>query len=254
VPVKNLLLSSLRAVIKAYPAVIPHLKGKARWVAFGSAQITPVPIPPGYVDFQWSGKTVEFYQSTLERLIRSVYNGDLGGEFLDILANLVQGQLTQAFESVWAEEGEEGALPDYLAEVLENMILSEYDHADGLYRDAVDARVDEMPIDPLIARAALWASRYTDAENEARRLIALNNGEKLEWIEGDTEDKCDTCVALDGIVAYAATWDELGVRPQSPPNDAILCGGWHCDCKLQVTDKRVTRGAREKIQSVISKG
>lgn len=251
----SLLLSALRATIKHYPAVVPHLKGKMRWIYWAfHPQNSYNRVIKYWVERGWDEiKTPEYYQSTLERLIRSVYNGDLGGEFLDILANLVQGQLTQAFESVWEEENE-GPLPDYLSSALDNMILSEYDHADGLYRDTVDARVDETPIDPLLGRAALWAGRYTDAENEARRLIALENGDKLEWVEGDTEEKCETCLALDGIVAYASTWDELGIKPQSPPNESLECGGWKCQCTLQATDKRVTRGARDKILSIISKG
>jgi hypothetical protein len=250
----NILLSSLRAVIKAYPAVIPHLKGKARWVAFGSAQITPVPMPPGYMGFRWSGKTVEFYRSTLERLIRSVYNGELGGEFIDILANLIYGQLDQAYRQAWDEEGDGEEYPEYLADSFEQMYLAEYDHVDSYFQAIIDARVDETSIEPLLERAALWANRYEDAQNEARRLIALENGDKLEWVEGDTEEKCEICIALDGIVAYASTWDELGVKPQSPPNERLTCGGWKCQCRLEATDKRVTLGSREKILSIISKG
>lgn len=203
--------------------------------------------------FETYYKTYDYFLSTLERLVRSVYDGNLSGEFIDIMASLIYGQLDQAYRGVWDEEGD-GEYPEYLADSFEEMYLSQFDYVDQYYRDIVDARVDETPIDPLIARAALWASRFTDAQNEARRLIALEGGEKLEWVEGDTLEKCSVCLALDGIVAYASTWNELGVKPQSPPNESLECGGWKCGCKLQVTDKRVTRGSRDKILSIVSKG
>jgi len=58
------------------------------------------------------------------------------------------------------------------------------------------------------------------------------------WVFDDTAEKCDTCLALNGIVAYAWEWETAGFRPQSPPNALLTCGGWHCECELRHTEKR----------------
>lgn len=198
-------------------------------------------------------KTYDYFLQQLEGLIEGVYDGNLGGEFIDIMANLISGQLTQAFEQAWADEEGDGDLPDYLTGPLEEMILGQFDHVDQLYRDVVDARVDEQPIDALLARAALWANQWTSAYNEAVRLITLENGGNLEWVEGDTQDKCETCLALNGIVAPASVWDELGVHPQGFPNDVLACKGGHCDCKLEPTDKRKSPKAYDLILAAVSR-
>lgn len=256
----NLLSSTIRAVVERYPALIPHLKGRARWIAI-------VSMPNYKYWFFQHGeivgelhrepygiiKTYDYYLQQLERLIRSVYQGNLGGEFIDIMANLISGQLTQAYEQAWTDEEGEGELPDYLASSLEDMILNEYDHVDQLYRDIVDARVDETPLDPLLSRAPLWANKWTDAYNRAVALITSENGGNLIWVYGDTEH-CDSCLALNGVVARASEWEELGVHPQQPPNDMIDCGGWRCQCSLQPTEQRRSPKAYNTIMNIVQKG
>lgn len=206
-------------------------------------------------DNHWipEGKTYEFFLDALEGLIQGVYDGNVAGDFIDIMANLISGQLTQAFEQAWAENEEEGDLPDYLTGPLEDMILGQYEHVDQLFRDIVDARVDEEPIDALLARAALWANQFTSAYNEAVRLITLENGGNMVWQFGDTEH-CETCRQLDGIIAPASVWDELGVHPQGAPNDILDCGGWRCGCSLTSTDQRKSPKAYDLILNAVQKG
>lgn len=250
----NLPLRVLRTVVTHYPAVIPYLKGRARWVAFvyEAHDYKFWWSTDANIQIQLAYKTYDYFLSNLERLIASVYNNDLGGEFIDIMANLISGQLTQAYEQAWADEEGEGDLPDYLTGPLEEMILGQYDFVDGFYREIVDARVDEEPIDALLARAALWANQWTSAYNEAVRLITLENGGNMVWQFGDTEH-CETCRQLDGIIAPASVWDELGVHPQQPENDLLDCGGWRCGCSLTPTDQRKSPKAYDLILNAVSK-
>jgi hypothetical protein len=202
---------------------------------------------------EWDGerKTYDYFLSTLERLIRSVYSGLLGGEFIDITANLIQGQIFQAYEQAWLDDGNLLPLPSFLQSAAEQAVLKQFDYVDQLYRDIVDARVDNTPIDPLIARAPLWANRFSEAQSNANALIALEMGGKLVWVEGDTKDKCKTCVALDGIVAYASIWTRLNVHPQGAPNPYIKCEGWNCSCQLLPTTERQTRDAEKRIMAAV---
>ena len=226
----------IRQVVKIYPEVKPLLSNRARWML-------------GIPDI----KTYDYFLTELSRMIRNVYTGNMGGDFIDIMANLISGQLTQAYNQAWKDEGGEGSLPDYLSQSLEDAILNQYDFVDGLYRDIVDARVDKTPIDPLLARAPLWAERWNEAYNTAVLLITSENGGNLVWELGETEQHCTTCAALNGIVARASEWEELGVKPQSAPNDVLECGGWKCDCRLSPTDKRRSPKAYDMIMNIVSK-
>lgn len=246
----NLYLSTIKQIITYFPAVVPYLKGRARWVAYAIEKQV-------YTTEYWQsigiGKTYQYMVNQIEGLVQGVYDNNVSGEFIDIMANLISGQLTQSYEQAWKDEEGEGELPDYLTESLETMILDQYDYVDQYYRDIVDARVDETPIGPLLARATLWANRWNEAYNQATLLIRADNGDNLEWVIGETEEHCPECFALNGIVAKASEWEELNVHPQGAPNDKISCGGWKCDCSLSPTDKRRSPKAFESIMNIVSK-
>jgi len=187
-------------------------------------------------------------ENAIEGLVNGVYNGNIGGQFIDTLANIISGQLTQAYRQAWEDEGmTDYFAPDYLSESLEAMILGQYDYVDQFYRDIIDARVDGTSVEPLLARAKLWANRWNEAYNEAVRLITLQGGGNLVWEYGDAEH-CNTCLSLNGIVARASEWDTLGVKPQG---DMLECGGWNCKCALVSTDKRRSPNAYGRIEEIL---
>lgn len=230
----NVLLKQIREVVKAVPDVKPYLSGKARFALY---------VPEHF-------KTLEFMLGQIRRLVTSLYNNQIGGDFIDIMANIISGQLRDAYIQAWNEYGETGELPDYLQSAYEADVLAQYDHVDGFFRDIIDARIDGKPIDPLIARVDLWANRWTESYNNAIRLIQVENGGNLEWVYGDT-DHCETCMNLNGIVMSAREWDTLGVKPQSAPNNKLECGGWKCQCRLEPTGKRRSPGAYGRVEEII---
>jgi len=196
-------------------------------------------------------KTYDFMLRTIEGLVKGVYNGNVSGDFVDIMQSLITGQMTQAYQQAWEDSGETSfSLPDYLQSALQATIneQADFDFIYNFYQDIVDAKVDGTPIEPLLARAELWAQRYTEAYNDAVHLMELENGGKEEWVLGDTEQHCWICRSLNGIVMYAHEWEELGIEPQNAPNPILSlsngdengCGGWRCDCRKQPTDRRRT--------------
>jgi len=221
----------IQTVAARYPAIVKHLTGRARWIAC---------VQGGEY------KTYEFFLSTVSALIESVYEGSLGGEFINIMKNLILGQISQAYETAWIDDGNEPPPPEYLRDASQAAVLAQYEHIEGLYRAVVDARVDNTPLAPLLARAPLWAQRYPEAYNDAKLLIAAETGGKLQWKLGRTEKHCPFCSAFNGLVAYASEWRELGIQPQNAPNPALTgtrhgekgCEGWRCDCSLDNTDRR----------------
>ena len=196
-------------------------------------------------------KSYDYMLTQIERLVRSLYNDQIAGEFVDVMANLISGQLWDAYSKAWAEEGTGGEVPEYLVASYDAAVLAQYSFVDQYYRDIVDARLDKTPLEPLIARAQLWANRWNEAYNEAVRLITVDSGGNLEWKLGATEEHCPECAALDGMVARASDWDILGVKPQNAPNSKISCEGWRCDCSLLPTKKRRSPGAYGRIEEIL---
>jgi hypothetical protein len=166
------------------------------------------------------------------------------------LKNLIKGQMRKAYEEAWKEDGNELPLPEYLATAAAALVDEQAGYVDGYYKAIVDARVGATSIEPLMYRAELWANRYTQAKNDAVALISAENGGKLVWMEGDTADKCDTCLALNGVVAYATEWQQAGFKPQNAPNAMIDCGGWNCQCRLESTEKRRSPRALETLMNI----
>lgn len=225
----------LSAIIRAVPSVIPYLS-PATWQALKAAM-----------------KTYDYFLSVLERLIETVYNGTLGGEFIGILEDLILGQISQAYESAWTDEGNELPVPDYLRDASQAAVRDQQSYVDGFYREIIDARVDGTPINPLLARASLWANRYNESYNDALLLIGSKEGGNLVWRLGATEKHCSSCSSLNGIVARASEWESLDVHPQGAPNGLLECGGWKCDCSLESTTQRRSPKAYESILNAVSR-
>ncbi len=225
-----LLFKTIKAATLRYPEIVSQLDKEARYIA-----VSAVPY-----------KSQEYFLSNITRLVTSLYDGNIGGDFTDILSSLIQGQINDAYQQAWKDDGGEPPIPEYLEDAANEAVLSQWEFVQGFYESIVDAQVDETPIEPLLSRAQLWANQWTSNYGNAVRLIALENNDNLVWKYGDT-DHCDTCRQLDGIVAKASTWDELGVQPQNGPNPALICQGFRCQCTLTPTKRRQTPKAYDLI-------
>lgn len=193
----------------------------------------------------WEVKTFDFFLRVLRSSVRKVYNGDMGGDFIDIIANLLQGQLTQAWRNGLRDANYK---PDEASDAeIEKIILREFDHVDGYYRDIVDARVDGAPLEPLLARAEIWANRYDDVYNQAvlfatPETTPSGDPQNLIWKYNPEKEHCDECASLNGIIATFTEWKESGYHPYADwdgnlPNESLGCGGWRCGCELTPTDE-----------------
>lgn len=191
-------------------------------------------------------KSYDFYLSNIERLTRTLYNNQIGGEFIDLMANLISGQFLDAYEKAYFDEGYTGELPSYLLTSYQDDVLKQYDFVDGFFRDIIDARLDGKPIDGLLSRARMWANRWNEAYQNALRAIAVENGGNLIWEYGDA-DHCDTCRSLNGIVASAKEWEVSGLRPQG---DMLDCHGYNCKCTLTPTKKRRSPKALDALITI----
>lgn len=195
-------------------------------------------------------KTIPFFLRAMRRLVQTLYDGYISGEFIETAKNLISGQIRKAYQEVWKQDGTDESFPAYLEQAAAVKIAEQQSFVDGYYRDIVDAKINATSIEPLLMRVDLWVNRYNESKDEAAHLIALENGGKEIWIEGDTVDKCPTCLALDGIVAYAREWEAAGFRPQNAPNKMLDCEGWHCGCRREPTTKRRSPRALETLMNI----
>jgi len=196
-------------------------------------------------------KSIEQYDRQLWEYTLALFRGGDSGEFIDKFTAAISNQLTRAWNEgsrsvgVEPEDMTEEDL-SYLKEIIDN----EYEHILDL-GTAIEASRELELVEfrqAFRSRIDLWVARYTDVVSRARSYFG--NKTRLIWVEGDTKDKCDSCVALDGIVAFAFEWEQSGVRPQSPPNGTLTCGGWECQCRLDVTDKRRSPNALKRIMDI----
>jgi hypothetical protein len=213
-----------------------------------------------------AAKTQEMFQRQLWSYALDFFRGDMSdAEFEQSFFDAISGQLTKA----WNEGADEvGVLPeDYTDEdnaIIDGIIADEQSYVTNIgvdILDAIEAREVPGKITPeelnafrseFGARIDMWANRYTDVNNQAK--LHFGGKEKLVWHLGATEKHCDSCSRLDGIVAYADEWNEAGIRPQSPPNSALICSGWNCDCSLDTTNERRTRDALGILMDIATSG
>lgn len=183
--------------------------------------------------------SVSSYQARLRTAVRGLFKGTLTrSQFTDALESAIRRGLTQA----WIEGAKQcGVGQDELTEketdALAVVIKSEFEHIGNLADYIKEAEKLAMAF----GRLTLWVNRYTDIQNQAKVMACADK--KLEWALGTTEDHCRTCPKLNGKVKRGSQWEKLGIRPQSPPNPCLECGGWRCLCQLRVTDKAISRGS-----------
>lgn len=236
------LINAIKTAVGYYPELRPMLGRRARYIAALGKPHDETKTQDAYFRQIWGG-------------ILDLYRGGNEGDFIDGMAQSIEQQLTRAFRQALRDNELDPAQVETepYAPALEEMILNEFDFVDGLASDIIAAREAETGFEQFRARAEMWSNRYNDAVNQANALIAEEEGNNLVWVYGDT-DHCETCRALNGIVAKAETWAELGVYPQQPPNDVLDCGGYRCACTLEPTNKRQSPKAYDAILNAVNKG
>jgi hypothetical protein len=207
-------------------------------------------------------KALQEYDNALTR-ITSIYMNDLrthpgltGENFgVDFSAAVEQG-LTDAFRA-GLRENDVTELDEDMQAALDAVIAEERSHIPDLayYLTQTAGMADTMgqAMNDARARLDMWINRYQDVYNQAV-LMGADERTKLKWVLGATEEHCQSCSQLDGIVAYAREWDEAQIHPQGPPNAVLYCGGWKCDCSLIPTDERKTRGAVDILDRIRQEG
>lgn len=185
-------------------------------------------------------KTEAYYLRVLSRAVRDLYNNRItSDDMLSEMLRLLDEQIVRA----WNEGMRANALDparDMTAEweaEIRRIQDSEAGYTQGFVDAIVAAREAGKPIQPLLDRAGLWASRYADVMSRAQVLTAPKDL-LMVWRYGDTVEHCATCSEMAGMGAKPASfWAEKqaeGIYPKSPE---LACHGFRCDCRLESVDE-----------------
>lgn len=156
----------------------------------------------------------------------------------------------------YADGYEDGGIQDYELETdddkwLEAFVDSQITYiknlADTLYSDAV------LTPDEIAGKPQMWWNKSVmPAYNEALGR-ASKDGLGL-YVQGDTGEPCQDCIALDKQKRRMKTWLKyFGGR--LPPNSHTECLGFRCACRIVPTVGKKTRGALPPLhgEPVLSK-
>ena len=201
----------------------------------------------------WNIKTYDFFLRTLSASVRALWSDRVSeAEFVDRLADLLGQQMRRAWNEGMRDNGLDPAkdMTDEWESILQDLIAEQFGYVDAFAADIVAARgLEGATVDPFIIRADMWANNYTSTVNTSRIVTAAKDA-RFVWRLGATEQHCETCAGLSGVVALASDWDELRGRGIEPQGDSLRCGGWNCDCMLEITDDDLTPGGIPSVPTL----
>ena len=219
---------AIKEIVKRYPQVRRNLTAKAHAYFDGGAV-----------------KTYEYFLRTLDTSVRNLWNGKISeSQFVDGLAGLLEQQMRRAWNEGMRENGLDPTkdMTDQWEQIYQGLVTEQFQYVDQYAADIVAARSREgASIDPFRARVSMWAYNYTSTVNTSK-IVTASPEDRFIWKLGRTEQHCETCAALNGVVATAKDWDALRSKGIEPQGDNLMCGGWNCDCTVEITDKPLTKG------------
>jgi hypothetical protein len=182
-------------------------------------------------------KTEGTYYRQGWRSTREFYNGEIGPmEFIDDFFGYIDNQFDRAWRAGARDVNvDHRTFTDDDLWHMEVRKEAEKQHVLKLAEDIERARLNGEPLDQFRGRIEMWAHRYDEVQNEAR--AHFGGRQLLEWVMGATMEHCSDCLRLTGAVATAEEWAASGWLPQSRN---LECGGYNCQCSLQLTDKPPT--------------
>jgi len=206
-------------------------------------------------------KTYDQYRSRLWSAAVRLFNGGRDAGFVSTFARTIDVELTKA----WNEGASDmGVMPDEMSKddmgILNAIINNENQFIKGIAGEIQDDAANGMDRERFDskygARVDLWSNRFLETVNRAR--MHFGDKQRLEWVEGNTKEKCEICPKLAGIVAFGWEWQETKFQPQAPPNPTLPtdnggCGGWNCKCQLLPTKKKRTARALDKLTSLATR-
>jgi hypothetical protein len=187
--------------------------------------------------------SISNFQAGIRAMVRALWLGSISrGDFVTSMSDLINRELWNAWiEGMDACGITPGDMEPDERRRIDQEIQAQLSFVDGFADDILTGnKYFGGDLQTVLTRSDMWVNRYDGIRTLASTMVCGN--EKLEWIQGATEQGCDSCGSLDGIVKRASYWERMGVHPRNAENLKLACQGWRCDCSLEPTSKPCTPG------------
>lgn len=188
-------------------------------------------------------KSVSSYRATLRANARALWTGTWDEfEFVSAMTSSILSGLTQAHNEGLASVGATSVdvSPDERRQLRE-VIGNETSQVDSLTDFVLaNSKANKGNLQTCFDRLSLWLNRYPQVFDMGA-LAGAKETDNFIWRVGDAEH-CETCLALNNIVAPKSEWNARGLKPRTPPNPLLECAGWNCQCSLTPTKEPATEG------------
>lgn len=193
------------------------------------------------------GLTESLYRTALYTLITDAFDGRLDREQFGVAG---RDEISTAFANAFLNGLDEGGValssPDEMDDdevaTLKLEVKAERGFwtafANELYKEVIPLKGSpafETARTGILSRVEIWVRKGL---NRVRGLgvLAAKANQMLLWRLGETEEHCESCIAANGQIHRARDW----ARYVTPNSDELICGGWHCDCRLEPTTSRAS--------------
>jgi hypothetical protein len=112
---------------------------------------------------------------------------------------------------------------------IDGEILAEKENIKNLFGDLRKNWESKDAIKEAFARANGYSGKLDSIYTQG--MMNGANNPMLKWVEGDTQEKCATCLSLDGKWHRAQWYIDHNYIP-GKPYASLDCGGHNCQCKL----------------------
>ena len=190
-------------------------------------------------DLDFKADPIDGYKINLRSAVRLLWSAQ--GDWADAWL-MFQSAIRRAFTQAWLEGAKAyGISEEELTAEERTRLETEIAHETsyiGKFIDAIEAgsKANGGKLTPLLQRTELWVKGYERIRQLAKVYAAKD--EKQEWIYGDTVH-CEDCLRYNGRLYRASIWKKYNIQPKMY---SLACHGFHCQCKLEPTDKKATPG------------
>lgn len=184
--------------------------------------------------------TMQKYRKKMEEIVGLLYSNDdyLLSTFYLSMYSLIDKEYKESWYEGMALAGlqiEEISDNEKLAMI--QAINEAQSYIEKLGNDIIEEKNSkDGSINKLEKRLNMWANGLLKVKNLA--LLYSSSDPKLMFVEGDTKEKCDDCISLNGKVKRASIWMKMSKYPQSP---SLACKGINCGCRFVPTELSLTR-------------
>jgi hypothetical protein len=143
--------------------------------------------------------------------------------------------LVEAGSSVWLDGLRDAGVENPILDDAARQAIAIWRSQQNTYLDNFVDEIfsKEMTPESIRSRADMWVNKSVNRLYFQAKAAAAPR-QRYMWVVDPIKEHCRTCLALNGQIHEMKYFAERNLLPQS---DALVCGGYHCGCRLVPTDQ-----------------